>query len=130
MNKSRPIVLLLGLQALVGGCDSSPTATATSPPPPHPWTSPLSPDEVKEWSPQEAKAVLVAWAAVMRESKQAGGHAPDIMKFVVKPVPTGWEVFVQYVGVYVDGKPMPAPSYFAVVEIDPNWRVIRIVGGA
>lgn len=126
------IVSLLWLLGLAGGCDSTRTVTATVPPamPPPAWNSPLSPDEVKEWSPQEAKAVLVAWAAVMRESKQAGGPVPDIMKFVVKPVPTGWEVHVQYVGGYVDGKPIPMSGNFAVVEIDPNWKIIRIVGGA
>lgn len=94
------------------------------------WTAAISPERVAAWSPQEAKAVLVAWAAVERSSKHAGAARPDIMEFRVKGVPSGWEVYVQFVGGYDEGKPLPMPGNFCVVQIGPDWKVIRIVGGA
>ena len=59
-----------------------------------------------------------------------GRPAPDIMEFRVEAVPSGWSVYVQYVGAYVDGKPIAMPGGFAVVYIDSDWKVARIVGGA
>ena len=125
MNNVRPVVLLLALQALAAGCTSSRTDMGKTYSPPPVWTAPLTPEQVKKWSPQEAKAVLIAWAAIQQATKQ-----PDIMEFRVKPIPTGWEVYVQYVGGHVDGKPITMPGGFAVVNIDSDWKVTRIVGGA
>lgn len=128
MNNVRLEMLVLGLLALVGGCASSRTPAATRCPPA--WTAPLTPEQVTKWLPQEAKAVLLAWAAVQQASKQAGRLAPDIMEFRVEPISNGWDVYIQYVGVYVDGKPTKTPGSFTVVYIDSDWQVTRIVGGA
>jgi hypothetical protein len=94
------------------------------------WTPPLSPEQVSGWSPEEAKAVLIAWSTVDRNAKNAGTAAPDIVSFRVTPCPEGWQVYVQFVGTYLGGKPVAAPGYFAVLTISRDWQVLRTAGGA
>lgn len=124
--------LLLGVLSTIAGCTHSPTDGHPSPQPPATspqWNAPLSPEQVKGWSPEEAKAVVIARAAVEQMSMRSGGPAPDIMEFRVTPTPTGWEVYVSFVGAYVDGQPIGGAGYFTVVEVDRNWNVTRLVGG-
>lgn len=112
------------------GCSRPPQTTVTAPLSAASWTAPLTPGQVARWSPQEAKAVLIAWAALQCRYKQIGARAPDVMDFQIHASPKGWEVHVQLAGGYVDGKAIGAPGYFEVVEIGADWKVIRIVGGA
>jgi hypothetical protein len=130
MNFARGLTVLPVLGMMVGCAQPSPPPPKLAQTERADWTVPVTPQHAKEWTPEEAKAVLVARAAVEQMAKLANAPVPDIMEFRVTPELGGWSVYVQYVGAYVDGKAYPAPGFFAVVEIGRDWNVRRIVGGA
>src|SRR5260221_6425337 len=91
-------LVTLGLLLTVAGCCGL-SQRAEDPPLQQPslpsnWTATLSPELVRNWSPEEAKAVLVALASEQQSSKQAGSPPPDIRMFKVTTTPAGWEVYV------------------------------------
>lgn len=115
------------------GCGSTsdhPSVARHEDPTTAPWTVAITPQRAREWTPEEAKAVLIARAAVDELAKRANAPAPEILEFRVTPEPSGWSVYVEFVGYYVEGKAGPAPGYFTVIEIDRNWNITRVVGGA
>jgi hypothetical protein len=131
MTCSIPGVVLIGSLA-VAGCTatrSTEAVSATQPSAP-PWTPALSPEQARRLTPDEAKAILVARAALEQQAKESGFPSPNIMAYKVTGTAVGWEVHVSYVGAAYDGKVVGAPGYFSVVYIDHAWNVTRIVGGA
>ena len=119
---------------IFSGCTS--TETYTSPPPQVdkskiPWHVAIPLHQAQALSPEEAKAILVARAALEKGSRDANGAAPDFYQF--NPSRTedgGWSVFVGFVAFYDGGKAYPGAGYFCVVYLDKNWTVTKIVGGA
>jgi hypothetical protein len=96
----------------------------------NPWVPSLSIESAKSYTPEEAKAILIARAAVENQAKESGGGQPEIMGFNVSHVQGRWSVYIQFVGIWDNDKPIPAPSFFTVVNIDAEWKVTSIVGGA
>ena len=121
---------ILGTIVGCGSTSNRPSVVQREQPATAPWTVAITPQRAREWTPEEAKAVLVARAALDEQAKRANAPAPDIIEFRVTPEPNGWSVYVEFVGYYVDGKAGPAPGYFTVVEIDREWNVTRTIGGA
>lgn len=128
-----PLVLLL-LMASASGCCASRGGTHSSSPPAtqtDAWQPSLSVEQASALPLDQAKAVLVARAALEQNAKRSGYPPPNVMAFRVTPrSPDGWEVYVEYVGASVDGQPISAPGYFCTVYIAGDWSVSRIVGGA
>lgn len=124
-------LLMLATSFALCGCRAP--SPPQSPPAPerHPeWTVPLSPEQARNWSPRQAKAVLIAMTAVQQESKNGGYPPPDMMEIRPQVTPTGYDVYVQFAGAYIDGKPVGIPGGFVVVSINADWKVTRIIGGA
>src|SRR5438105_1579143 len=83
----------------------------------------------------ESRRAILDWlyparAAVERQAQQAGQPEPAIMGFRATRTARGWSVYVQFVGLWEQGKPMGAPGSFCVVNIDGDWNVTQITGGA
>lgn len=95
-----------------------------------PWVSALASGEVNALSPDEAKAVLLARSVVEESAKLAGQAAPQILHFYPKATEDGWDVHVEYVAFWINGKPFSGPGFFTDVLIGRNWKVIRVIGGA
>jgi len=129
MNVMKPSILLVLLVTALSGCSAKQSTNAGSVSPSN-WTAAISPTQARNLSPQEAKAILVAVGAIELQAKTEGAARPDTVDFKARPSPNGWEVYVQFGGGYADGKPVPMPGNFVTVEIDSNWNVTRIVGGA
>jgi hypothetical protein len=94
------------------------------------WNVAITAEMAKAFSPDAAKAVLIAIAAVEECAKQYGCDRPDILDIRPEKNNKGWSVFVGFVGYWDDGKSGPMPGNFNSVQIDENWNVISIVGGA
>lgn len=94
------------------------------------WVPALAPDEVRALSPDEAKAVLLARSVVEENAKKAGQAPPEILHFYPKATEDGWDVHVEYVAFWINGKPSPGSGYFTDVLIGRNWKVIKVIGGA
>jgi len=94
------------------------------------WIATLSPQQVSALSPEEAKAILLARAAIEQRAQDVGSPQPQVLEYRVNLTSDGWTVHVQYVGLWFEGKPHPAPGYFSTVYIDRNWAVRNVVGGA
>jgi hypothetical protein len=120
----------------LAGCASERTTASFTYPPPQPrpstrpWVPAISPDQVKALTPDQAKAILLARAALEAEHKTGGYPAPEIMELRATPREDGWEVYVQFVGIWDGEHPLAAPGYFCTITIDRNWNVVRIMGGA
>jgi hypothetical protein len=95
-----------------------------------PWVPSLTVERAKSYTPEEAKAILIARAAVENQAKECRGWPPNIMGYNVSHVQGRWSVYIQFVGIWDNDKPIPAPSFFTVVNIDAEWKVTSIVGGA
>lgn len=95
-----------------------------------PWVPTLTPDEVKAISPDEAKAVLLARSVIEENAKKAGRAAPEILHFYPKATEDGWDVHVEYVAFWTNGKPYSGAGFFSDVRIGRNWKVIQVIGGA
>ena len=94
------------------------------------WVPPLAPGEVKALSPDEAKAVLMARSVIEENAKKEGQAAPQILHFYPKATADGWDVHVEYVAFWTNGKPTSGAGFFADVLIGRNWKVIKVIGGA
>ena len=90
----------------------------------------LSLEEAQRLTPDEAKAIVVARAAVEEAAAKTGGEMPQIMNLHVGRNGSGWVIHVQYVGGWFEGRPIGMAGNFADVLIDDKWEVTRIVGGA
>jgi hypothetical protein len=77
--------------------------------------------EAASLSPEEAKAIVVARAAVEAQSGE-GIHA----RFRAEPVPDGWSVHVKFIPPV--GYVTPT-GYFCNVYLDAQFNVRKIVGG-
>ena len=97
---------------------------------PSPWVMTLSPQQVSNLSPEDAKAILFARAAIEQQAKSAGAPSPQVLEYRVTDTRDGWEVHVQFVGLWDGGKPSPGPGYFSTVYINKDWTLRKIVGGA
>ena len=94
------------------------------------WLPAISLDQAQALSPDEAKAILIARAAV-EQANLRQPEPPAILRLTPERDGTGWSVHVTFVGLYdSDGTPMPGPGYFCVVHIDKDWHVTAITGGA
>jgi hypothetical protein len=78
----------------------------------------------------EAKAIVVARAALEEAAAKAGDAMPQIMEVHATRNEKGWIVHVQYVGGWFEGRPMGMAGFFSDVFIDERWEVKRIGGGA
>src|SRR2546421_2375298 len=131
MNVSQllPFILLIGL----GGCMSEMRSQKVIAPPQATQKkafATVSLQEAQRLAPDEAKAILVARAAVEEAAAKAGAEMPQIMDLHVSRNGSGWVVHVQYVGGFFEGRPIGMAGNFAAVFIDDKWEVIRIGGGA
>jgi len=117
---------LTGCQSGEKGTDSQQQATSDL----AQWAPALAPDEVKALSPDEAKAILLARSVVEENASKAGEAAPEILHFYPKATEDGWDVHVEYVAFWINGKPFSGPGFFTVVRIGRNWQVIQVIGGA
>lgn len=128
----RPTMITLILAALTG-CAAKQTASVPNSQPSAArarWIATLSPQQVSALSPEEAKAILLARATIEQRARDAGLPQPQVLEYRVRGNSDGWAVYVQYVGVWDEGKPRPAPGYFSTVYIDRNWAIRKVVGGA
>ena len=82
------------------------------------------------WTVDEAKAVLMARSVIEESARKAGQAAPQILHFYPKAIADGWDVHVEYVAFWANGKPSSGPGLFADVLIGRNWKVIKVIGGA
>jgi hypothetical protein len=124
---------LLFIVAGLSGCAATETSTFPAPTTttnPQMWNVSVSPEMAKSLSPDAAKAVLVALAALEDDAKRGGAMRPDILDIRPTRTANGWSVFVAFVGFWLDGKPGGMPGNFCTVEIDKDWNVTRIMGGA
>lgn len=87
-------------------------------------------EQAMSLSPEEAKAIAIARAAVERDNFAAGYGAPQIMEFKVRKTDTGWSVYVGFVGLWDQGRPYKSIGNFCTVELDRDWQVRRVMGGA
>jgi hypothetical protein len=123
--------VLLPLFAL-GCCNHAPEPSTTmSEPEGQPgWFMSPTTSEVAALSPEQAKALLVARAYVEAQATRS-----QMLKFQVTPASdgNGFEVMVSYM--VADGHPHSArligmPGGFTVFQVDRNWKIVKIMGGA
>jgi len=131
MNVSQllPFILLIGL----GGCVSEMRSQKVIAPPEAPQKkafATVSLRDAQRLALDEAKAIVVARAAVEEAAAKIGGEMPQIMEFIVRRNGSGWVVHVQCVGGWFEGRPIGMAGNFADVFIDDKWEVTRIGGGA
>ena len=94
------------------------------------WAVSLTPVEASELSGDEAKAIVVARAAIEQQAKDRNAEAPKILKLIARRTNAGFDVHVEYVGYTYRGAVGGAPGFFSSVRIDRDWNVTAIVGGA
>jgi len=94
------------------------------------WAVGVSPEQAAGLAGDAAKAVLVARAYLEQQAKNANAPQPQFLGFDPSPSHSGWDVRVQFVGVWRNGEPTPGPGYFAMLQIDRQWKVARVRGGA
>src|SRR2546423_14770111 len=131
MNVSQlvPFILLI----VLGGCVSemrSQKVIARPEAPQKKAFATVSLQDAQRLAPDEAKAIVVARAAVEEAAAKTGGGMTPIIKFHLSRNGSGWVVHVQYVGGWFEGRPIGMAGNFAAVFIDDKWEVIRIGGGA
>lgn len=119
----------LFLCVLVCGCQTTTTTTSRVPSssPLH-WTPALTPDEAGDLTPDAAKAILVARAAIEERSKKLGQPAPPILSFQTAHEGDGWTVRVNWVATWENDQPKSMEGYFTVVHIDSKWKVTSMGG--
>jgi hypothetical protein len=131
MNLSQllPLMLLIGL---VGCVSEMKGQSATAPPeaPQRKAFATISVQEAQRLAPDEAKAIIIARAAVEEAAAKTGGEMPQIMGIGASRNGNGWVVHVQYVGGWFEGRPTGMAGFFADVLINEKWEVTRIGGGA
>ena len=94
------------------------------------WTVATPGDRAAALSGDEAKSVLIARAYIEELVRKRGADnnesssQPQFLDFQPRPSAQGWDVYVEFVGKWVDDKPVPLPGYSAVVRIDRRWKVI------
>src|SRR5436190_14865739 len=106
MNVSQllPFILLIGL----GGCVSEMRSQKVIAPPAAPQRrafATISLQDAHRLAVDEAKAIVVARAAVEEAAAKTGGEMPQIMNLHVSRNGSGWVIHVQYVGGWFEGRP-------------------------
>lgn len=133
MNAKSLIVAMAIMSASLTGCQSGEKGTDSQQQTKSvvaQWAPALAPDEVKALSPDEAKAILLARSVIEKNAKRAHQPAPEILHFYPKSSEDGWDVHVEYVAFWYNGKPSSGPGFFTDVFIARDWRVIKLIGGA
>lgn len=85
----------------------------------------VAPNQLDSLSTDEKRAIEAASNAL-----EGSSITTKIMGFKVTKTASGWEVYVQYIGGYYKGEPIPATGSFNLVQLDRTWHVIRILDGA
>ena len=119
------------LALFLAGCYTtvSQQRTTTASDFPKKWSPAVSLHQAQSLSPDEAKAILIARAAV-EEFNQNMREPPGILSLTPERDGDGWSVHVTFVGAYSpDGTPAGGPGYFCVVHIDKDWKMTGITGG-
>lgn len=133
MNVKSVIAAMAIMSASLTACESGEKSTDSQRPAQSnvaQWAPSLAPDDVMALSPDEAKAILLARSVVEKNAKLAGQPAPEISHFYPTATADGWDVHVEYVAFWNNGKPFPGPGFFTVVRIRRNWKVVQVIGGA
>lgn len=133
MNAKSLIAALAIMAASLTACQSSESSVSSRTQEkanPAPWVTSITPEDVKTLSPDEAKAILLAHAVIENNAKRAGRPAPEILHFYPKATADGWDVHVEYVAFWDNGRPYSGPGFFTDVLIGRDWQIIRMSGGA
>lgn len=116
---------------MVAGCVSEPAEQTTVPEYAKGlWSVSISPEQAAVLTPDAAKAVLVARAYLEQQSKNASATQPQFLSFEPTASRSGWDVRVQFVGAWRNGEPTAGPGFFTIIQIDRQWKVVRLRGGA
>ena len=130
--QARVRILPVAAILLLAGCytEISRQRTTTASNYPKKWVPAVSLHAAQALSADEAKAILIARAAV-EEMNRDSSEPPAILELAPTREEDGWSVHVTFVGGYGgDGSPGRGPGYFCVVKIDKAWKVTGIVSGA
>lgn len=117
---------VLAAVASAAGCASSRKNAPAPPTPPAGWFAAFTPEQARALTPDEAKAVAVARAAVEKDMMELSG-----LELKAERTTDGWSVRVTH---FSFDWQLPhrfrMPGNFCVVYIDRQWNVTRVVGGA
>ena len=124
-------ILVGAVVAITAGCVSEHVEQTTTPAEAKGlWAVGVSPERAAALPPEPAKAVLVARAYLEQQAKNANTTQPQFLSFEPTASRSGWDVRVQFVGAWRNGEPTAGPGFFTIIQIDRQWRVVRLRGGA
>lgn len=123
--------ILAGLVGLAGCAHQEETVTPPPDylPPSYSWAPAMTPEQAKALSPDQAKAIVIARAALEVQAKSAGYPLPNILKIAAQPSQNGWQVTVQYAGMFVNGELIAMPDSYSTVYMNSQWNVTGIAAG-
>ena len=123
-------VLLGAVVLIIAGCVSEPAGQTTVPDEAKRlWSLGISPEQAAALPPEPAKAVLVARAYLEQQAKNANATQPQFLSFEPTASRSGWDVRVQFVGAWRNGDPTAGPGFLTIIQIDRQWRIVRLRGG-
>src|SRR6185436_18856335 len=112
-------LLPLIVAIFLGGCKSNNgSELKTAQAPARKAFATISLQAAQQLTSDEAKAIVVARAAVEEAAAKAGEETPQIMEFRVSRNQSGWIVHVQYIGGWFEGRPIGMAGFFSDVFID------------
>jgi hypothetical protein len=123
---------LIAVVTMLTGCESGPPRRSLAQVPllEQDWTVATSSDRAAQLSGEESKAILIARGYIeelVRKRAADAGEAssqPQFIDFQPRPSAQGWDVYVEFVGQWIDDKPTRSPGHSTVVRIDRRWKVI------
>jgi hypothetical protein len=117
--------------SILGGCTTETTRTnmPTVSLSPVDWTVGETSGRAAALTGDQAKAVLIARAYVDEQARKPEtgtglpGRQPQFIDFQPRQSADGWDVYVEFVGTWINDRPARSPGHSAVVRIDRRWKV-------
>jgi hypothetical protein len=117
---------------IIGGCTTEPAQRSlpTFALAPTYWTVATPSDRAAAMTSDEAKAVLVARGYIEELARKQAADAkipadqPQFLDFQPRQSAQGWDVYVEFVGEWVNDKPTRSVGHTTLVRIDRRWKVI------